>query len=388
MLKARSFHCVETNLFGPGSLHLLGEEIRKKGLTRALIVTDQSLVKAGVVSRVEAVLYSAGAGYAIFDQVLPNPTVGIVNAGYEACKMAGADFLVAVGGGSPIDTAKAIGILAANGGTIEQYEGVNQSRKRSIPLIAINTTAGTGSEVTSFYVITDEKRHSKMVMVDTNCIVSIAVNDPELMVSMPKTLTAATGMDALTHAIEAYVSRDASPITDKDALWAIKTIRKYLPRAVENGSDMEARSMMAYAEYAAGVAFSNAGLGMVHAMAHSLGGFYNLPHGLCNALLLPYVIEYNGVDKEVQKRFKDVAVALAIKGADWMVPYRTTQETILDIRRLSKALGIPAKLSEIGAKEQDIEALARLALSDTCMPTNPRQPSLQDVMAVYKKAFR
>ena len=388
MLKARLYNCVETNLFGPGSLNMLCDEIKERGLKSALIVTDKSLVKAGVVSRVQSVLTRAGAAYTVFDGVLPNPTVAIVNSCYEWGKKAGTDFVVAVGGGSAIDTAKAAAILFSNGGPIESYEGVNRTSRRSIPIVAVNTTAGTGSEVTSFYVITDEKRHSKMVMVDTNCIVTIAVNDPELMLSMPKNLTAATGMDALTHAIEAYFSINASPLTDKDALWAIKTIRTYLPRAVKDGSDMEARSMMAYAEYAAGVAFSNGGLGMVHAMAHSLGGFYNLPHGICNAILLPHVLEYNGADPQVQKRFKDVAAALGIKGADWFVPYRATLETVKYIRNLSASVGIPSRLSEVGVCEKDFEALAELALNDTCMPTNPRRPTKQDVVQVYKKAYK
>jgi alcohol dehydrogenase len=388
MLKARLYNCVETNLFGPGCLGMLKSEIDKRGLRSALIVSDSALIKAGVVGQVERVLSSAGASCAVFDGVLPNPTVGIVNTAFERCREVSADFLVAVGGGSAIDTSKAVAILASNGGPIEKYEGVNKTAKRAIPIIAVNTTAGTGSEVTSFYVITDEKRHAKMVMVDSNCIVTIAVNDPELMVSMPKSLTASTGMDALTHAIEAYFSLDASPLTDKDALWAIDTIRTYLPRAVQNGKDMEARSMMAYAEYAAGVAFSNGGLGMVHAMAHSLGGFYNLPHGICNAILLPYVLEYNGADREIQKRFKPVAAALGIKGADWFVPYRATLEVVKYIRNLSKSLGIPSKLSEVGVNEKDFEALASLALYDTCMPTNPRKPSIQDVISVYRKAFK
>ncbi|MFZ5988542.1 MAG: iron-containing alcohol dehydrogenase [Bacillota bacterium] len=388
MTKAKRYNCVETNLFGPGSLNLLGEEVKKRGLVRALIVTDRSLVEAGVARRVENVLLNAGISYSVYQDVLPNPTVSIVNSGLEFCQASRADFIVAVGGGSPIDTAKAIGILATNGGSVQQYEGINKSNKQSLPIVAVNTTAGTGSEVTSFYVITDEQRHTKMVIVDNNCIVSIAVNDPELMLSMPKSLTAATGMDALTHAIEAFLSKEASPITDKDALWAIKTIRRYLQTAVDNGDNLEARSMMAYAEYTAGMAFSNAGLGMVHAMAHSLGGIYNLPHGVCNALLLPYVMEYNGADREVQKRFKDIAAALGVKGADWMVPYRAMIEAVADIRRFTKALGIPSKLKDLGVREHDLEALSNMALADTCMPTNPRQPSLQDVISVFRKAYR
>lgn len=388
MLKAIRYNCVATNLFGPGSLNMLKEEIKNRKLGCALIVTDKPLIKAGVVACVEKVLSGAGVSCTLFDEVIPNPTVEIVNSGLESCRKACADFLVAIGGGSSIDTAKAIGILATNGGPVEKYEGINKSAKRSLPIAAVNTTAGTGSEVTSFYVITDTKRHSKMVMVDSNCMVGIAVNDPELMVSMPKSLTAATGMDALTHALEAYLSKNASPLTDKDALWAIQTIRKYLPRACEKGDDMEARSMMAYAEYTAGMAFSNGGLGMVHAMAHPLGGLFNLPHGLCNAMLLPYVMEYNANDKEVQKRFKDIAAAMGIKGANWMVPYRAALEVTADIRRLLKQLCIPAKLSELGVKEQDIENMAQYALNDVCMATNPRNPSLQDVVSVYHKAYK
>ena len=352
MIKPVKYSCVETNLFGPGSLGLLGSELVKKGLRRGFIITDKFLVKAGVVNKVEAVLSKAGISHAVFDEVLPNPTVSLVKSAYSAYSQAGCDFIVAVGGGSPIDTSKAVGILASNGGEIEQYEGVNKSKHRSVTVIAVNTTAGTGSEVTSFYVITDEKRHSKMVMVDGNCQAAIAVNDPELMLSMPAGLTAATGMDAMTHAIEAYLSVNATPFSDKDALWAISTIKKYLPLAVKNGSDVEARSMMSYGQYSAGMAFSNSGLGMVHAMAHSLGGFYGLPHGVCNAVLLPYVMEFNGVDKEVQKRMRDIAAALDIKGAGWMVPYRCTLEAVADIKKLSKLVSIPPKLSQLGVKEQ------------------------------------
>lgn len=378
---------VKKNFFGPNSLSFLEAEIKNRGFKRALIITDKFLAKSNVIPKVENILINSHVVYSIFDDVLPNPTVSIVNEGFKKCLSINADFLIAVGGGSSIDTSKAIGILATNGGNIEQYEGVNKSTYAALPIIAINTTAGTGSEVTSFYVITDEIRHSKMVMVDTNCMVSIAVNDPELMLSMPKNLTAATGMDALTHAIEAYVSTNRSPITDKDALWAIETISKYLPKAYQNGNDIEARTMMAYAQYVAGMAFSNAGLGMVHAMAHSLGGFYNLPHGICNALLLPYIIEYNAAHKELQTRYKNVAFALGIRGGEWIVPYRATQEAILYIKKMIKMLGLPSKLREVGVKEQDFENLAKLALKDACMATNPRQPTVDDIISLYKKAY-
>ncbi|NLL71393.1 MAG: iron-containing alcohol dehydrogenase [Epulopiscium sp.] len=387
MLKAKKYNLVETNLFGPGAIQFLPDEFKRRNYRRALIVTDPSLVKVGIVAKIEAILSQRKIMYTIFDQVCPNPTVAIVDQGLAQCQSMNADCIIAIGGGSPIDTSKAIGILATNGGTVQSYMGVNKSQRPALPIIAINTTAGTGSEVTTFYVITDDKTSSKMVAIDDNCTVRIAVNDPELMLSMPKTLTVTTGMDALTHAIEAYVSINANPLTDKDALWAIRTIHTYLPKAVECGEDIEARTMMAHASYIAGIAFSNAGLGMVHAMAHSLGGFYNLPHGLCNAILLPYVMEYNGREKEVQKRYKEVAAALGVATTPWMMPYKATMDAIMEVKKLSRRLGLNHRLSSLGVKESDFESLATLALSDTCMPTNPIQPSLQDIINVYKKAF-
>lgn len=225
----------------------------------------------------------------------PNPTVEVVNECIKAAKVLDVDWLVAVGGGSAIDTAKPASIVLTNGGRVEDYEGINKSKKPGMPIAAVNTTAGTGSEVTTFYIVTDSKRHSKMCMVDKNCKVTIAINDIQFMMGMPQRLTAATGMDAMTHGIEAVLSNKANPLTDKDALWAIRTIQKYLPQAVADGNDLEARENMAYAEYVAGMAFSNGGLGMVHAMAHALGGKYNLPHGICNAVLLPYVMSFNGM---------------------------------------------------------------------------------------------
>lgn len=283
---AERINAVKTSFFGKGAIRLLGPELQKMGIRRALLVTDRFLYDSGAAARVGQVLSDAGVEYAVYYNVQPNPTVQVVNDCIAAARTLQVQLLVALGGGSAIDTAKAASIVVACGGTVEQYEGENKSSKPGLPIVAVNTTAGTGSECTSFYIVTDPVRHSKMAMVDPNCMVSIAVNDTDFMSSMPPKLTAATGMDALTHAIEAALSRNANPLTDKDAYWAMQAIVQNLPRAVANGQDEAARTMMAYAENVAGMAFSNAGLGMVHAMAHALGGHYNLPHGVCNAVLL------------------------------------------------------------------------------------------------------
>ncbi len=297
------------------------------------------------------------------------------------------DLLVAVGGGSAIDTAKAVSIVMANGGKVEDYEGVERSLNPGMPIVAVNTTAGTGSEVTSFYIVTDPVRHSKMCMVDPNCMVTIAVNDVDFMMSMPKALTASTGMDAMTHAIEAAVAKRATPYTDKDALWAMGVIGTYLPEAVADGSNEKAREMMAYAEYSAGMAFSNAGLGMVHAMAHSLGGLMNLPHGICNAVLLPFVMEFNGSRPEAAERYKKVAEGLKLPGASAMTGEQAVKETVACIRRLSREVGITQSLKELKVNPEDFKALAEIALKDTCMEDNPFKPTLGQVIEVYRNAY-
>lgn len=388
MENACRVNLVQTSCFGQGAVNQLPHEVRKRGYKRALVITDKFLYESGTAQRVCDKLKEEGVHSFIYYGVEPNPTVDVVNTCVEAAKEIKPDFLVALGGGSPIDACKAVSILITNGGSVTDYEGVNKSRQKGLPVIAINTTAGTGSEVTSFYVITDKKRNSKMVMVDTNCIVDIVVNDVDFMVSMPPKLTAATGMDAMTHAIEAVLSRYATPFTDKDALWSITTIHKYLPKAVADGNDVEARTMMAYAAYTAGMAFSNSGLGMVHAMAHSLGGFYNLPHGVCNAALLPYVLEFNGKNAGIQPLFGKIAKALEIKGLEWGGPKREVSESIREIKKLCKTVGIPEKLSLLkGVDSKDFAALAQLALTDTCMPSNRVTPTLQQVMEVYRQAF-
>lgn len=385
-MQMQRVNAVSTSFFGEGSICMLPEELKKRNLKRALIITDKFLYENGTATRVGDELLKAKIEYAIFYKVLPNPTIDVIQECISAAKMLQVDFLVAVGGGSAIDTSKAVGIVLSNGGEVEQYEGVNKSKNPSIPIVAVNTTAGTGSEVTTFYVVTNPKNHSKMVMVDTNCMVSIAINDSSFMMSMPKKLTAATGMDAMTHAIEAVLARDATPLTDKDALWAIKTIKEYLPRVVKDGNDVEGRNMMAYAEYTAGMAFSNGGLGMVHAMAHSLGGFYNLPHGVCNSILLPYVMEFNGKSAKVQKRFKLIAEALGIPGNLQMSPERATKACIETIQNLCRQVEIPKSFKELHVKKEDFVALANLALADTCMPANPIQPTREEVIAIYQLA--
>ena len=378
---------ISTNFFGAGAIELLRGEIMKKGFRKALVITDSFLFESKVADQICTELAGAGVHSFIYYGVKPNPTVEIVNEALSVAADIKPDFIVALGGGSAIDTCKAVGIVLANGGRVEDYEGVNKSSEKSLPVVAVNTTAGTGSEVTTFYVITDEKRHSKMVMVDTNCSVWIAINDTNLMKSMPQSLTAATGMDAMTHAIEAVLSNEATPFTDKDALWAITAIKEHLPRAVKNGDDMNSREMMAYAQYSAGLAFSNAGLGMVHAMAHSLGGFYNLPHGVCNAVLLPHVMEFNASDEKTHDDFKKIYGALGLKGASYSSRAAVTQ-TINEIKKLSHEVGIPASLSDLGVREEDFRALAELALQDTCMPSNPVKPTIDQIIDVYRKAWK
>lgn len=373
---------VKTSYFGKGAVSLLVPELKKIGVHRALIVTDGFLYKSGAADYVGKALTEAGVAYAVYHQVQPNPTVDVVNDCITAARLLQIDLLVAVGGGSAIDTAKACSIVTANGGRVEDYEGVNKSLKPGIPIVAVNTTAGTGSECTSFYIVTDPVRHSKMAMVDPNCMVTIAVNDIELMMSMPPKLTASTGLDALTHAIEALLARRANPMTDRDALWAMETVWRHLPRAVRNGRDEEARTQMAYAEYAAGMAFSNAGLGMVHAMAHALGGHSNLPHGVCNAVLLPYVTEFNAEHStEARERMPRISRALDLPDGR---PYTLVRA----LRETAGELGIPRTLKELGGvTPTDFGALAELAVRDACMADNLYTPDKEEVIGVYENAW-
>ncbi|MEK4351410.1 iron-containing alcohol dehydrogenase [Paenibacillus sp. FSL R5-0475] len=376
------FYVPSINIMGKGCLQEIGLYIQELNLKKALVVTDKFLMKSGIAGKLLTVLDEAGIEYAIYDEVKPNPTCKNVHDGVDYLKSQNCDYLVSIGGGSPQDTAKAIGILATNGGHIKEYEGVHKSKHKSLPIVAVNTTAGTSAEVTINYVITDEERKVKMVMVDKNSIATISVNDPELMVDKPAALTAATGMDALTHAIEALVTPRAYPVTDATALAAVEIIFANLARTVKNGHDIEAREQMVYAIFLGGLAFNNAGLGYVHAMAHQLGGVYDLPHGVCNAMLLPYVEEENA--KYVPEKFRAIAKAIGLN-----VESQTDKEcadfVIESIKALSKEVGIPSKLSELGVGEVDLDLLAENSMKDACAPGNPFIPTKEEVIALFKK---
>lgn len=376
------YYVPSINLMGAGCLNDLGATVKDLGFKKAFIVTDNFLMGSGVANKVLKVLEEAGISYEVYSEVVPNPTCKNVHDGLEKLKGTDCDFLVSIGGGSPQDTAKAIGILATNGGHIKEYEGVNISKNKSLPIVAVNTTAGTSSEVTINYVVTDEDRHVKMVMVDKNSLATVTVNDPELMVGKPAALTAATGMDALTHAIETIVTPGAYPVSDATALAAVKIIFDYLPKAVENGQDIEAREQMVYAVFLGGVAFSNAGLGNVHTMAHQLGGIYNLPHGVCNAMLLPYVEEENA--KYVPEKFVSIANVLGYE-----VEGKSAKEcatfVINKMKELAKTVGIPTTLGELGVNDVDFDLLAENAMKDICAPGNPVEFSKEQIIEIYKK---
>ncbi|EGT0692510.1 MAG: L-threonine dehydrogenase [Clostridium perfringens] len=372
------------SLMGADCLKDAGDQVGELGFKKALIVTDKVLGQIGIVKKVTDVLDNKNIEYAIYDETKPNPTVKNVNDGLALLKEKECDFVISLGGGSAHDCAKGIALLATNGGEIKDYEGVDKSKKPQLPMVGINTTAGTGSEMTLFAIITDEERHIKMALVDKHLTPIIAVNDPMLMLAMPKSLTAATGMDALTHAIEAYVSTSATPITDACAEKAIELISNYLVNAVENGQDVEARDMMAYAEYLAGMAFNNASLGYVHAMAHQLGGFYNLPHGVCNAILLPHVQEYNKATSA--SRLAKIAKIMG-GNIEGLTDDQGADLCIDMIKSLSQTIGIPEGLGVLGVKESDFETLATNALNDACSLTNPRKGNLEEVIAIFKKAM-
>lgn len=384
-MSTRVYYVPSINIMGKGCLGDIGPYIQELKLRKALVVTDKFLMKCGIAAKVLTILDGAGIPYAIYDDVKPNPTCKNVHDGVDFLIANDCDFLISIGGGSPQDTAKAIGIIATNGGHITQYEGAHKSANKSLPIVAINTTSGTSSEVTVNYVITDEDRKVKMVMVDKNSLATISVNDPELMVDKPADLTAATGMDALTHAIEALVTPGAYPVTDATALAAVEIIFNYLPRTVKNGHDIEAREQMVYAIFLGGLAFNNAGLGYVHAMAHQLGGVYDLPHGVCNAMLLPYVEEENA--KYVPEKFRNIAKAIGCEVAG-KSDKECADFVVEAIKALSKEVGIPSKLSELGVNEVDLDLLAENAMKDACAPGNPFIPTKEEVITLFKKYCR
>ncbi|WP_373796679.1 iron-containing alcohol dehydrogenase [Neisseria dentiae] len=377
---ATQFFMPVQNIIGAGALAQAMDAIAALGLKKALIVTDGGLSKMGVADQIGGLLKEKGIDYAVFDQVQPNPTVSNVNAGLAKLKESSADCVVSLGGGSSHDAAKAIAIVAANGGKIEDYEGLDKSKKPQIPLVAINTTAGTASEMTRFTIITDETRHVKMAIVDKHVTPLLSVNEPALMEGMPAPLTAATGMDALTHAVEAYVSTAASPITDAVAVKAIELIARYLPTAVSDPKNKEAREQMAYAQFMAGMAFNNASLGYVHAMAHQLGGFYDLPHGVCNALLLPHVERFN--QQAAKARLDEIGTILGKNNPDL-----AGLDVIDAITKLARIVGIPKSLKELGVKEEDFDVLAENSLKDVCGFTNPIQANKEQIIGIFRAAF-
>lgn len=379
------FYIPTVTLMGIGAHKQTGERVKMLGCKKPLIVTDKGIVKAGIAEKIAGIVRKdAQAEAVIFDKTIPNPTDKNAHDGLEVYKKNGCDSIISLGGGSPHDCGKAVGILARNGGKIHDYEGIDKSAQPMPPFIAINTTAGTASEMTRFCIITDTKRKIKMAIVDWRVTPNVAINDPLLMAGMPPSLTAATGMDALTHAVEAYVSTIATPVTDACAIKAIELIAQHLRAAVANGGDMVARDGMAYAEYLGGMAFNNASLGHVHAMAHQLGGFYDLPHGVCNAILLPAVERFNLMAK--LDRFVDIAFAMG-ENVDGLAPRAAAEKALEAIKTLSKDVGIPSGLKELGVKEADLKIMAENAQKDACGLTNPRCPSLNDVIQIYKWAM-
>ena len=381
---AAKFFIPSVNVLGQGAVDDAIGDIKTLGFKHALIVTDKPLVNIGLVGEVAEKLGQNGITSTIYDGVQPNPTVTNVEAGLALLKANQCDFVISLGGGSPHDCAKGIALVATNGGSIKDYEGLDQSAKPQLPLVAINTTAGTASEMTRFCIITDEARHIKMAIVDKHTTPLLSVNDPELMLKKPASLTAATGMDALTHAVEAYVSIAANPITDACAIKAIELIQANLVNAVENGQDINAREQMAYAQFLAGMAFNNASLGYVHAMAHQLGGFYDLPHGVCNALLLPHVQEYNA--QVVPARLKDIAKAMDVD-VSAMTDEQGASAAIAAIKKLSVAVKIPENLTLLGVKAEDIPTLADNALKDACGFTNPKQATHAEICQIFTNAL-
>lgn len=375
----------ETSYFGAGSISVIPEEVKARKYKKALVVTDKDLLKFNVSQKVTTELEKAGLEYEIFSDLKPNPTVNNVKNGVQAFKDAGADYLIAIGGGSSMDTAKAIGIIINNPEfeDVVSLEGVAPTKNKSVPVIAVPTTAGTAAEVTINYVITDEEKRRKFVCVDVHDIPVMAVIDSEMMASMPKGLTAATGMDALTHAIEGYITKAHWELTDMFHLKAIEMISASLRDSV-NGI-AQGKEAMSVAQYIAGMGFSNVGLGIVHSMAHSLGAFYDTPHGVANALLLPYVMEYNA--DATEDRYRDIAKAMGVENTESMTIEEARKAAIDAVRQLAIDVGIPQKLSDIGASKDDLQALSELAMSDACTPGNPKDPTVEEIKAIYEKAF-
>jgi alcohol dehydrogenase len=384
------FFIPSVTLIGIGASKQIPEKIKALGGSKPLIVTDKGITGCGLTKQITDLLDAAGMKYEVYDETIPNPTDKNVHDGVDVYTKKKCDSLISLGGGSSHDCGKGIGLVVANGGKIHDFEGVDKSTKPMPPYLAVNTTAGTASEMTRFCIITDLSRKVKMAIVDWRVTPGIAIDDPMLMVGMPPALTAATGMDALTHAVEAYVSTIATPMTDACAQKAIELIAKYLRKAVANGGDVEAREGMCFAQYLAGMAFNNASLGHVHAMAHQLGGFYDLPHGECNAILLPHVERANLNAK--LERFVDMAKFLG-ENVDGLSIRAAAETCITAIQQLSSDVGIPAGLIELGkrygkdVKKEDIAIMTANAQKDACGLTNPRCLKDADVTAIYEAAL-
>ncbi|MCR8999837.1 lactaldehyde reductase [Rahnella perminowiae] len=372
------------SLHGQGAIEDMVAMLATKPQGKALIVTDGQLIELGLLDNLFSALKQAGLPYAIYDGVVPNPTSAHVDEGFRLYQENHCDYLIAFGGGSPIDTAKGIKILTANPGPATLYSGIGKVSKPGVFLVAINTTAGTAAELTSNAVIIDSQRQVKEVIIDTSLIPDIAVDDPAVMLKIPASVTAATGMDALTHAIEAYVSVGAHPLTDPTALAAISTITQWLPKAVDHGDDIEAREKMAQGQYLAGMAFNSAGLGLVHALAHQPGATHNLPHGVCNAILLPVVEAFNRAS--APHRFADIARAMGVQ-TQGISETQASIAAIDAIRQLSTRVGIPSGFKALGIKESDIEGWLDKALADPCAPCNPRTATREEVRELYLKAM-
>lgn len=370
----------ETSYHGAGAIQEIATEVKGRGFAKAFVCSDPDLIKFNVTKKVTDVLDNAGIAYEIYSEIKPNPTIENVQTGVEAFKASGADCIIAIGGGSSMDTAKAIGIIIKNPefADVRSLEGVAPTKNKCVPIIAVPTTAGTAAEVTINYVITDAEKSRKMVCVDVHDIPVVAVVDPDMMSSMPKGLTAATGMDALTHAIEGYITAGAWEMSDMFHLKAIEIIAKHLRGAVENTP--EGREGMALGQYIAGMGFSNVGLGIVHSMAHPLGAVYDTPHGVANAIILPTVMEYNA--PATGEKYRDIAKAMGVTGVDEMTLEEARKAAVDAVKQLSKDVGIPADLKDI-VKPEDVDFLAQSAYDDACRPGNPRETSVEEIKRLY-----
>ncbi|MBX9447693.1 lactaldehyde reductase [Dickeya chrysanthemi] len=375
----------ETSYFGSGAIAHLTAEVQRRGFHKALVVTDKELVKYGVAGNVTALLDKAGLPYEVYDGVIPNPTIPVVQHGVERFQASGADYLIAIGGGSPQDTCKAIGIIINNPefADVRSLEGVAATRKPSVPIFAIPTTSGTAAEVTINYVITDEEKRRKFVCVDPHDIPIVSFIDTDMMRSMPASLKAATGIDALTHAIEGFTTQGAWELTDMLHLKAIEIISRSLRDSV--AGKVQGVEDMALGQYIAGMGFSNVGLGLVHGMAHPLGAFYNTPHGVANAILLPHIMAWNA--EYTGEKFRAIAVAMGVKGADNMPLAQVREAAIQAVRQLAQDVDIPVQLRQVGVKEQDIPALAQAAFDDVCTGGNPRPATVKEIEALYHAIY-